>query len=196
MLVISGVVDCFAFARNDVLIFFKLSNTYERTKVRSTVLMESMIGFGYDIHRLASGESLILGGVHFPDAPLGTVAHSDGDVLVHALIDALLGALAMGDIGKHFPDTDPQYTNADSLELLKKVGEMLKEKNASIVNIDSTIVLERPKLRDHIDAMRKNIADALGLKIDQVSVKATTSEKIGFVGREEGVAAYAVCQLH
>lgn len=154
-----------------------------------------MIGFGYDVHKLAPGESLILGGVDFPDAPLGTVAHSDGDVLIHAIIDALFGALALGDIGKHFPDTDPQYKNANSIELLKKTGAMIKEKSAEIINIDSTIVLERPKLREHIDAMRKNIAGALGIKIDQVSVKATTSEKIGFVGRGEGVAAYAVSQL-
>ena len=154
-----------------------------------------MIGFGYDIHKLAPGESLILGGVHFPDAPLGTVAHSDGDVLLHAIMDALLGAVSLGDIGMHFPDTDPQYKNADSTELLKKVAAILKEKKAEIINIDSTVVLERPKLRDHIDSMRKNIADALGLGIEQISVKATTSERIGFVGREEGVAAYAVCQL-
>ncbi|HET9136176.1 MAG TPA: 2-C-methyl-D-erythritol 2,4-cyclodiphosphate synthase [Candidatus Kapabacteria bacterium] len=154
-----------------------------------------MIGFGYDIHRLAPGESLILGGVHFPDAPLGTVAHSDGDVLLHAIMDALLGAVALGDIGKHFPDTDPKYKNANSISLLKEVGEMLQAKSAAIVNIDSTIVLERPKLRDHIDAMRTNISEALGLTIEQVSIKATTSERIGFVGREEGVAAYAVCQL-
>jgi 2-C-methyl-D-erythritol 2,4-cyclodiphosphate synthase len=154
-----------------------------------------MIGFGYDIHRLAIGESLILGGVHFPDAPLGTVAHSDGDVLLHAIMDALLGALALGDIGKHFPDTDPKYKNADSMSLLKEVGAMLKAKNATIVNIDSTVVLERPKLRDHIDVMRANISEALGLSIEQISIKATTSERIGFVGREEGVAAYAVCQL-
>ena len=154
-----------------------------------------MIGFGYDIHKLASGESLTLGGIHFPEATLGTVAHSDGDVLLHAIMDALLGAVALGDIGMHFPDTDPQYKNADSTELLKKVGAMLNTKNLHILNIDSTVVLEQPKLRDHIDAMRKNIAEALALNIDQVSVKATTSERIGFVGREEGLAAYAVCQL-
>jgi 2-C-methyl-D-erythritol 2,4-cyclodiphosphate synthase len=171
------------------------SETMQRTKLRSTVLRTTMIGFGYDIHRLAPGESLILGGVHFPDAPLGTVAHSDGDVLLHAIMDALLGALALGDIGKHFPDTDPHYKNANSIDLLKKVGLLLKERNVRIINIDSTIVLERPKLRDHIDTMRKNIAQALALKDEQVSVKATTSEKIGFVGREEGIAAYAVCQL-
>lgn len=154
-----------------------------------------MIGFGYDIHRLAAGESLILGGVHFPDAPLGTVAHSDGDVLLHAIMDALLGALALGDIGKHFPDTDPQYKGANSIELLKHVANLISGKNTKVINIDSTVVLERPKLRDSIDAMSKNIANALGINPEQVSVKATTSERIGFVGREEGVAAYAVCQL-
>jgi 2-C-methyl-D-erythritol 2,4-cyclodiphosphate synthase len=154
-----------------------------------------MIGFGYDIHKLAPGESLIIGGVQFPDAPLGTVAHSDGDVLLHAIMDALLGTLALGDIGKHFPDTDPKYKNADSLKLLKEVGSMLRKNGGSINNIDSTVVLERPKLREHIDEMRKNIASALDLMIQQVSIKATTSEKIGFVGREEGVAAYAVCEV-
>src|SRR5689334_25358506 len=117
-----------------------------------------MIGFGYDIHRLAAGESLILGGVAFPDAPLGTVAHSDGDVLLHAIMDALLGALALGDIGKHFPDTNPKYKNANSLKLLKEVGSMIRKNGASILNIDSTIVLERPKLAPSIDEMRKNIA--------------------------------------
>jgi 2-C-methyl-D-erythritol 2,4-cyclodiphosphate synthase len=154
-----------------------------------------MIGFGYDIHRLAAGESLTLGGVAFEDAPLGTVAHSDGDVLLHAIMDALLGALALGDIGKHFPDTDSKYSGADSLMLLREVGELVAAKGVWIVNIDSTVVLERPKLRDHIDAMREKIAAALAIRPEQVSVKATTSEKIGFVGREEGVAAYAVCQL-
>ncbi|MBS1904102.1 MAG: 2-C-methyl-D-erythritol 2,4-cyclodiphosphate synthase [Bacteroidetes bacterium] len=154
-----------------------------------------MIGFGYDIHRLAPGESLVIGGVTFENAPLGTVAHSDGDVLLHAIMDALLGALALGDIGKHFPDTDPKYRGADSLMLLREVGEMIATKGAWIVNIDSTVVLERPKLRDHIDEMRAKIAAALAITPEQVSVKATTSEKIGFVGREEGVAAYAVCQL-
>lgn len=154
-----------------------------------------MIGFGYDIHKLAEGESLILGGVHFPDAPLGTVAHSDGDVLLHAIMDALLGALALEDIGKHFPDTDPKYKGANSIELLQHVANLILQKNAKIINIDSTVVLERPKLRDCIDAMSSNIANALGINPEQVSVKATTSERIGFVGREEGVAAYAVCQL-
>ena len=154
-----------------------------------------MIGFGYDIHRLARGESLILGGVLFNDAPLGTVAHSDGDVLLHAIMDALLGTLALGDIGKHFPDTNPKYKNANSLKLLKEVGSMLRKHGASVLNIDSTIVLERPKLAGQIDEMRKNIAAALDLMMEQVSVKATTSEKIGLVGREEGIAAYAVCEV-
>lgn len=152
-----------------------------------------MIGFGYDVHRLTAGESLIIGGVHFKDTAQGTVAHSDGDVLLHAIMDALLGALALGDIGKHFPDTDPKYRGASSIELLKQVKALLGD--AKIVNIDATIVLERPKLRDLIDTMRKNIAVALGIGVSQVSVKATTSEGVGFVGREEGVAAYAVCQL-
>jgi 2-C-methyl-D-erythritol 2,4-cyclodiphosphate synthase len=154
-----------------------------------------MIGFGYDIHKLAPGESLILGGVHFKKPPLGTVAHSDGDVLLHAIMDALLGTLALGDIGKHFPDTDPKYKNANSLKLLKEVGSMIRKNGASIINIDSTIVLERPKLAPHVDQMRMNIATALDLMVQQVSIKATTSEKIGFVGREEGVAAYAVCEV-
>lgn len=154
-----------------------------------------MIGFGYDIHKLAEGESLILGGVNFPDALFGTVAHSDGDVLLHAIMDALLGALALGDIGKHFPDTDPKYKGANSIELLKHVANLISQKNAKVINIDSTVVLERPKLRDSIDTMSTNIANALGIRAEQVSVKATTSERIGFVGREEGVAAYAVCQL-
>lgn len=154
-----------------------------------------MIGFGYDIHKLAAGESLILGGVHFPDAPLGTVAHSDGDVLLHAIMDALLGALALGDIGKHFPDTDLKYKDADSIDLLRHVANLISQKNVRVINIDTTIVLERPKLRDSIDAMSVNIANALGITQEQVSVKATTSERIGFVGREEGIAAYAVCQL-
>jgi 2-C-methyl-D-erythritol 2,4-cyclodiphosphate synthase len=126
---------------------------------------------------------------------LGTVAHSDGDVLLHAIIDALLGTLALGDIGKHFPDTDPAFKNISSIELLKRTAVMLGKENAVIVNIDSTVVLERPKLQERIDAMRENIAKALDIQIEQVSVKATTSEKIGFVGREEGIAAYAVCQI-
>jgi 2-C-methyl-D-erythritol 2,4-cyclodiphosphate synthase len=177
-----------------ILISSKI-RTKGTTRSHSVFSTTIMIGFGYDIHRLAQGESLILGGVHFPDAPLGTVAHSDGDVLLHAIMDALLGALALGDIGKHFPDTDPKYKGASSIELLINVRKLIEAKRVNIINIDSTIVLERLKLRDTIDTMCSNIASALGINPEQVSVKATTSEKIGFVGREEGVAAYAVCQL-
>jgi 2-C-methyl-D-erythritol 2,4-cyclodiphosphate synthase len=154
-----------------------------------------MIGFGYDIHRLAPGESLVIGGILFPDAPLGTVAHSDGDVLLHAIMDALLGALALGDIGRHFPDTDPRNKDINSMVLLKRVGDLIEAHHVDIINIDSTVVLERPKLRDHIQQMRTNIAKALHLQLHQVSIKATTSEGIGMIGREEGIAAHAVCQL-
>ena len=154
-----------------------------------------MIGFGFDVHKLATGQSLVLGGVQFELPRLGTVAHSDGDVLLHAIMDALLGALALGDIGLHFPDTDPQYRNANSLELLKHVAKLVQDEHARVINIDATVVLEAPKLRPHVDAMRAKIAEALGLAIKQVSIKATTNERLGFIGREEGVAAYAVAQL-
>jgi len=154
-----------------------------------------MIGFGFDVHRLAEGETLILGGVHFEGAKLGTVAHSDGDVLLHAIMDALLGALALGDIGYHFPDTDQQYRGKSSIQLLKRVNELILQEKATIINIDSSVVLEAPKLRPYIDEMRKNIAEALNLEMRQISIKATTNEKLGFIGRQEGVAAYAVCQL-
>ena len=154
-----------------------------------------MVGFGFDVHRLAAGETLTLGGIDFADAKLGTVAHSDGDVLLHAIMDALLGALALGDIGLHFPDTDPKYRGASSIELLRHVANLVESESARIVNIDSTVVLEAPKLRPHIDAMRARISETLGLAMKQVSIKATTNERLGFIGREEGVAAYAVCQL-
>jgi 2-C-methyl-D-erythritol 2,4-cyclodiphosphate synthase len=153
-----------------------------------------MIGFGYDVHRLAPGESLVLGGVTL-ESRLGTVAHSDGDVLLHAIMDALLGALALGDIGLHFPDTSAEWLGADSIELLKHVHQLIRNEGAHIVNIDSTVVLESPRLRPHIDAMRARIAGALTLDIKRVSIKATTSERLGFIGREEGVAAYAVVQV-
>ncbi len=153
-----------------------------------------MIGFGYDVHRLAEGESLILGGVQI-ESRLGTIAHSDGDVLVHAIIDALLGALALGDIGVHFPDTHPEWRGANSIDLLKRVHQILRDEGAHIANIDSTVNLEAPRLRPHIEAMRERIAEALALDIKRVSVKATTSERLGFVGREEGIAAYAVAQV-
>ncbi len=153
-----------------------------------------MVGIGYDVHRLAAGETLVLGGVTL-ESRLGTVAHSDGDVLIHAIMDALLGVLALGDIGLHFPDNAAEWRGADSISLLKRVHQLIRNEGAHIVNIDSTVVLESPRLRPHIDAMRARIAEALGLDIKRVSVKATTNERLGFIGREEGVVAYAVAQV-
>lgn len=152
------------------------------------------IGFGYDVHRLVEGRPLILGGVELPFEK-GLLGHSDADALLHAITDALLGAAAMGDIGAHFPDTDPEWKGADSMKLLATVGNMIQEAGYTIQNLDATVVMERPKLRPVIDTMRQNIADALQISISQVSVKATTNEKMSFVGREEGVACYAVCLL-
>jgi len=129
------------------------------------------------------------------ESKLGTVAHSDGDVLLHAIMDALLGALALGDIGLHFPDTKEEWRGADSIVLLKRVMHILRNEGAHVVNIDSTVVLEAPRLRPHIDAMRERIAEATGLDVKRVSIKATTNERLGFIGREEGVAAYAVVQV-
>ena len=152
------------------------------------------IGQGYDVHRLVCGRDLILGGVKI-EHPLGLLGHSDADVLLHAISDALLGAAALGDIGKHFPDKDPAYLGADSLKLLAAVGSMLTENGYRIVNIDSTVIAEEPKLARHIPAMRKNIADALSMEMSFVSVKATTEEKLGFTGTREGIAAQAVCLI-
>ena len=152
------------------------------------------IGHGYDVHRLTEGRRLILGGVDIPYEK-GLDGHSDADVLVHAVMDALLGAAALGDIGQHFPDTDPAYKGADSIQLLKHVGQILDEKGYRILNIDSTILAQRPKLAPHIPQMRKNMADALGLNADEVSVKATTEEKLGFTGQGLGIAAHAVCLI-
>ena len=152
------------------------------------------IGNGYDVHRLAEGESLILGGVEVPHVR-GTVAHSDGDVLVHALCDALLGALALGDIGRHFPDNDPQYGNADSLQLLARCMELVRERGYGVGNADMMLLLERPKIKDYVPRMREKIAAVLGVSAEDVSVKATTGERMGFVGREEGVEATAVVLL-
>ncbi len=149
------------------------------------------IGFGYDVHAFAKDRKLILGGVNIPN-PLGLLGHSDADVLVHSIMDALLGAAALGDIGKLFPDTDPRYKDANSLKLLTAVGNLLKENNYSISNIDSTIVAQAPKLAPFIDEMRKNIAQALCIDISQIAVKATTTEHLGFEGRKEGISAYAV----
>ncbi|MBR4095852.1 MAG: 2-C-methyl-D-erythritol 2,4-cyclodiphosphate synthase [Oscillospiraceae bacterium] len=152
------------------------------------------IGHGYDVHKLVEGRKLILGGVDIPHET-GLLGHSDADVVVHAVMDAMLGALALGDIGKHFPDTDPVYSGADSIMLLKRVTEIIAEKGYSIGNIDSTIICQAPKLAPHIDTMRTNIAEAIGCDISQVSVKATTEEKLGFTGAKEGISAHAVCVL-
>ena len=152
------------------------------------------VGMGYDVHRLVEDRDLIIGGVKIPYVK-GLLGHSDADVLLHAIMDALLGAAALGDIGKHFPDTDPKYKGADSLFLLKTVGEMLSEKCFMIENIDATIIAQAPKMRPHIDTMRENIANALGIDISQVNVKATTEEGLGFTGEGQGISAQAICLL-
>lgn len=151
------------------------------------------IGHGYDVHRLVEGRKLILGGVEIENGGIGLLGHSDADVLLHAISDSLLGACALGDIGKHFPDTDKSYKNADSLVLLKNVVELVKSKGYSINNIDATVLAQAPKLAPHIDSMRTNIAEALEIPVDYVSVKATTEEKLGFTGAKEGIAAHCVC---
>lgn len=156
--------------------------------------MKLRVGHGYDVHRFGEGESVTLGGVRIPHTK-GLVAHSDGDVALHALCDALLGALALGDIGRHFPDTDAAYKNADSVGLLKRVYALVTARNFRLQNADLTVLAEKPKLAPHIPRMRQIIADALNAGIDDVSIKATTGEKIGFIGREEGIAAYAVVLL-
>ena len=152
------------------------------------------IGHGYDVHRFAEGTFVTLGGVQIPHR-FGLLAHSDGDVLLHALCDALLGAAALGDIGKHFPDTDPRFKGIDSRELLRHVVSLLAEKGWAVGNIDSTIVAQAPKMAPHIDAMRSNIAADLNVALDAVNVKATTTERLGFTGREEGIAVHAVALL-
>ncbi len=152
------------------------------------------IGNGYDVHRLTAGRKLILGGVEIP-FELGLDGHSDADVLTHAICDALLGAAALGDIGKHFPDSDPQYKGADSLKLLECVCNLLGEKGYAISNIDSIIVAQKPKIAPYIDQMRQNIATAAKIDLDCVSVKATTEEKLGFTGCLEGISAHSVCLI-
>lgn len=152
------------------------------------------IGHGYDVHRLVPGRDLILGGVMIP-CELGLDGHSDADVLLHAVSDALLGAAGLGDIGRHFPDTDPQYKGADSRKLLRTVGEKVARAGYRVSNIDVTMIAQRPKLKDHIAAMEKNIAAALSLDAGQVNVKATTEEHLGFTGSGEGMACHAVCLL-
>ena len=151
-------------------------------------------GMGYDVHRLVEGRKLILGGVTVPYEK-GLLGHSDADVLLHAITDALLGAAALGDIGRHFPDTDPAYAGADSQKLLAHVGELLKEHGYDIGNIDATIVAQRPKLMAFIPQMAANIAETLGIAVDQVNVKATTEEKLGFTGSGEGISSYAVAGI-
>jgi len=158
-------------------------------------LTKTRIGFGYDIHRLAEGEELWLGGLLIPHNQ-GSVGHSDADVLIHAICDALLGAVSMGDIGSHFPDTDPKWKGVDSKLLLKEVIGLVKTAGYQLGNVDATICLELPKLRPHIDNMRKCLASILEVDMFDVSIKATTSEKMSFVGREEGVKAYAVALLY
>lgn len=153
-----------------------------------------MVGFGYDLHRLAENESLILGGVKI-EWNKGTVAHSDGDVVLHSVMDAVLGAVGLGDIGEHFPDTDNKYKNSDSIELAYEVFKMIDEKNYCIVNIDLTIVAEKPKLLKYKPQMKKNIAKIFHLEENRVNIKATTNEKLGYLGNSEGIAVYSICEI-
>ena len=166
----------------DVQIYYESEEHYMR------------IGMGYDVHKLVEGRDLILGGVKIPYEK-GLLGHSDADVIVHAIMDALLGAAALGDIGQHFPDTDPQYEGISSIELLKHVGRLLDENNYVIENIDSTIIAQRPKMMPHLQQMRQNVADALNIELNQVNIKATTEEGLGFTGSGEGISAQAICLL-
>lgn len=153
------------------------------------------IGIGYDVHRLAQDRKLIIGGVDIPYEK-GLLGHSDADVLVHAVMDALLGACGLGDIGKHFPDTDERYKGADSIELLKRVGDMLAERGCTVGNIDAVIIAQRPKMAPHIDKMKENIAAALGIDVSMVNIKATTEEGLGFTGSGEGISSQAVAMVY
>ena len=150
------------------------------------------VGMGYDVHKLVEGRDLIIGGVRIPHT-LGLLGHSDADVLLHAIMDALLGAAGLGDIGKHFPDTDPQYKGISSMKLLSHVAELIREKGYVVENIDATIIAQKPKMRPHIDTMRENIAKALLIDVGQVNVKATTEEGLGFTGSGEGISSQAIC---
>ena len=152
------------------------------------------IGMGYDVHKLVEGRKLILGGVEIPYEK-GLLGHSDADVLIHAVMDALLGAAGLDDIGRHFPDTDPQYKGISSILLLKHVGRLLEENGFRIGNIDATVVAQRPKLRPYIDQMRRNMADALGIPVSDINVKATTEEGLGFTGEGMGMSSTAICLL-
>lgn len=152
------------------------------------------VGIGYDVHKLVDGRPLIMGGVEIPHEK-GLLGHSDADVLLHAIMDALLGAAALGDIGKHFPDTDEKYRGANSMELLVRVGELLSENLYMVENIDATIIAQAPKMLPHIQTMRKNISEALKIEVSQVNVKATTEEGLGFTGSKEGISSQAICSL-
>lgn len=154
----------------------------------------SRFGMGYDVHKLVEGRKLIIGGVEIPFEK-GLLGHSDADVLLHAISDALLGAAALGDIGKHFPDTDERYKGADSLKLLEEVGRLLAEKGYTVGNVDATIVAQRPKMAPHIPVMRENIARVLHVDVDRINVKATTEEHLGFTGSGQGISAYAVAGI-
>ncbi len=152
------------------------------------------VGMGYDVHKLVEGRDLIIGGVKIPHT-LGLLGHSDADVLLHAIMDALLGAAGLGDIGKHFPDTDPQYKGISSIKLLEHVAKLISDKNYVVENIDATIIAQKPKMRPYIGQMEQNIAAALGIDVDQVNVKATTEEGLGFTGTEQGISSQAICAL-
>ena len=152
------------------------------------------VGFGYDVHKFAEGRKLILGGVEIPHS-LGLLGHSDADVLLHAIADALLGAAALGDIGVHFPDNDSAYKDIDSMILLKRTVDLLKEKDYDIINIDATIVAQKPKISPYSAKMKENIAKCLGIDPDFVNIKATTTEKLGFEGREEGISSHCICLI-
>lgn len=152
------------------------------------------IGMGYDVHKLVEGRPLILGGVKIPHT-LGLLGHSDADVLVHAIMDALLGAAALGDIGKHFPDTDPAYKGISSMKLLEHVRDLILDKGYVVDNIDATVIAQKPKLRPFIDQMQENIASTLNVSVDQINIKATTEEGLGFTGHEEGISSQAICLL-
>ncbi len=157
--------------------------------------MKIRVGQGYDVHKLAEGESLWIGGIQLEHSK-GTVAHSDGDVLIHAICDALLGAANLRDIGYHFPDTSPEFKNADSKQLLKETCKIIASEGYTISNIDTTICLEQPKMKPHINQMKVCLSEVMGIPKEDISIKATTTEKLGFVGREEGISAHAIALIH
>ncbi len=169
-------------------------NKEKKGSAEARLRIHMRVGLGYDVHKLVEGRLLILGGVTIPYEK-GLLGHSDADVLVHAVMDALIGAMGLGDIGKHFPDTDPAYKGADSIGLLRHVGALMTSKGYELGNIDATIIAEKPKMAPHIELMQKNIAEALGADISQVNVKATTEEGLGFTGDGSGISAQAVCLI-